>query len=190
MVVGGWSFVAVGGLQLSPTGWWRLVVVCWGWWMLNGCWWRWAMAGGWRFAAAGGRQQLVVGGWWRLTIGGPLGRCLRAFLNQKIMSLLNDFPADVSFFATINLGGPTRGAKNTPLAPFLLGLQKPFSVAMYVAPTVIGEGRRHRGPEVFEPGTVRILTVPSPFTEYASWKGDRSHGYKVLGLNNANSGGL
>ena len=90
---------------------------------------------------------------------------------------------------TSHLGGPTGGAKKHPFGPLSFG----FAEALFcsnVAPTVIGEGRRHRVPEVFEPGTVRILTVPLPFTEYASWKGDRSHGYKVLGLNNANSGGL
>ena len=87
------------------------------------------------------------------------------------------------------LGGPTGGAKKHPFAPLSFG----FAEALFrsnFAPTVIGEDHGHRVPEVFEPGTVRILTVPLPFKEYASWKSDRSHGYKVLGLNNANSGGL
>ena len=51
------------------------------------------------------------------------------------------------------LGGPTGGAKKHPFGPLSFG----FAEALFcsnVAPTVIGEGRRHRVPEVFEPGTV------------------------------------
>ena len=63
-------------------GWWRLAVGG-GWRLVVGGDWRLVAIGGWWLVAIGGWRRLAVGGWWRLAVGGPLGRSLRAVLNQK-----------------------------------------------------------------------------------------------------------
>ena len=83
LAVGDWWRLAVGGWwRLAVGGWWRLAVG--GWWRLAvGDWWLMAVGSGWPLAV-GRRWRLGrVGGWGRLAVGGPLGRSLRAVLNQK-----------------------------------------------------------------------------------------------------------
>ena len=77
------GLVPIGGWRLVTGCWWWLVVICGGWWLVIGGCWQLAVVGGWRLVAAGSWRRLAVGGWWRLAVGGPLGRSLRAVLNQK-----------------------------------------------------------------------------------------------------------
>ena len=72
--IGGWRLVEIASWRLAVGGWRRLTV------------------GGWSRLAAVGGWRLAVGGSWRLAVGGPLGRSLRAVLNQKKIWSLMDHP--------------------------------------------------------------------------------------------------
>ena len=68
-----------------------------------------------------------------------------------------------------------RATHNTPHMSWKTpSMEKNVQRCVANAATVIGVTGRHNVLEVVDLGTARILTVPLPFTGYASWKGDWS----------------
>ena len=72
-------------------------------------------------------------------------------------------------YNTWNTPYETDATHNTPRMSWKTpGMKKNVQRCVANAATVIGVTGRHNVPEVVDLGTVRILTVPLPFTGYAS----------------------